>query len=96
MTSTGMECETLSRLWTKNSPSGSGRLKKWKPVIVGHGKIGQVFRISNPERYEARFNYFNQMYKEFYRDVRLDYPVDPERPWNLFNLDHGKYCSSSL
>ena len=70
----------------------SNRLRSIEEMEPGYRwswKDRQVFRIADPERYEARFNYFNQMYREFYREVRLDYPVDPERPWNLFNLDGG-------
>ena len=29
------------------------------------------------------------MYRSFYEDTHLGHPVDPERPWNLFNLDNG-------
>ena len=49
----------------------------------------QVFRISAPECYERRFEYFNEMYDRFYQDVQLAHPVDPSRPWNLFSLDGG-------
>ena len=48
-----------------------------------------VFRISAPEGYESRFEYFNEMYERFYREVPLAHPVDPNRPWNLFSLDGG-------
>jgi hypothetical protein len=48
-----------------------------------------VFRISAPECYERRFEYFNEMYKRFYQGVPLAHPVDPSRPWNLFSLDGG-------
>ena len=49
----------------------------------------KIFRITDGERYERRFEYFNEMYRDFYKDTHLGYPVDPERPWNLFNLDGG-------
>ena len=49
----------------------------------------QVFRITHPESYQRRFEHFNNMYNTFYSDVRLAYPVDPARPWNLFELDRG-------
>ena len=70
----------------------SNRLRSIEEMETGYRwswKDRQVFRIANQKRYEARFDYFNQMYREFYRDARLDHPVDPERPWNLFNLDGG-------
>ena len=49
----------------------------------------QVLRISNPARYEGRFEYFNEMYNRFYQDVRLAHPIDPGNSWNLFSLDSG-------
>ena len=49
----------------------------------------KIFRLTDVERYERRFEYFNEMYRDFYQDTHLGYPVDPERPWNLFNLDGG-------
>ena len=49
----------------------------------------KIFRITDAERYERRFEYFNEMYRSFYEDTHLGHPVDPERPWNLFNLDNG-------
>ena len=73
-------------------PEPSVWLRSIEEVEAGYRwswKDRQAFRISNVDRYEDRFDHFNQMYKEFYRDVHLDYPVDPGRPWNLFNLDHG-------
>ena len=49
----------------------------------------KIFRITDVKRYERRFEYFNEMYRDFYQDTHFGYPVDPERPWNLFNLDNG-------
>ena len=56
----------------------------------------KIFRITDMERYERRFEYFNEMYREFYRDAPLGYPVDPARPWNLFNLDDGNILVSAF
>ena len=49
----------------------------------------QLLRITNMERYEQRFQYFNQMYNAFYAGSALSHPIDPQRPWNLFSLDDG-------
>ena len=49
----------------------------------------QVFRISDPECYGRRFEFFDDMYQRFYRDAPLTHAVDPSRPWNLFSLDGG-------
>ena len=49
----------------------------------------QVFRISDLECYQRRFQYFEDMYKHFYQNVSLTHSVDPSRPWNLFCLDDG-------
>lgn len=49
----------------------------------------QVFRISDADGYERRFNFFSEMYNRFYKDVPLTHPVDPSSPWNLFSLDGG-------
>ena len=49
----------------------------------------QILRISDPEQYEGRFEYFNEMYNRFYQDVRLAHSIDPGRPWNLFSLESG-------
>ena len=73
-------------------PESSNRLRSIEDIEAGYRwswKDRQVFRISQSDRYEARFDHFNEMYREFYSGVHLDYDVDPERPWNLFNLDHG-------
>ena len=39
-----------------------------------------MFRIANIDRYQQRFEYFNDMYSAFYNGVGLAYPVDPEQP----------------
>ena len=73
-------------------PEPSGQFRSIEDMETGYRwswKDRQVFRISDSDRYEARFNHFNQMYREFYRDAHLDYLVDPGRPWNLFSLDDG-------
>ena len=56
----------------------------------------QMFRIANIDRYQQRFEYFNDMYSAFYNGVSLAYPVDPEQPWNLFNLDGGNIRVSAF
>ena len=56
----------------------------------------QMFRIANIDRYKQRFEYFNDMYSAFYNGVSLAYPVDPEQPWNLFNLDGGNILVSAF
>ena len=56
----------------------------------------QVFRIVDIERYRQRFEYFNDMYKEFYRNANLANPVDPEQPWNIFTLDDGNIVVSAF
>ena len=56
----------------------------------------QMFRIANIDRYQQRFEYFNDMYSAFYNGVDLAYPVDPEQPWNLFNLDGGNILVSAF
>ena len=56
----------------------------------------QMFRIAKMERYQQRFEYFNDMYSAFYNGVCLAYPVDPERPWNLFDLDGGNILVSAF
>ena len=66
--------------WFVNDPESSYRWS-WADQ--------QVFRISAPEVYERRFEYFNEMYNHFYKDVQLAHTVDPSRPWNLFSLDGG-------
>ena len=49
----------------------------------------QIFRLANMQLYQQRFQYFTKMYREFYREALFSHPVDPEQPWNLFNLDDG-------
>ncbi len=56
----------------------------------------QIFRLVNSQLYQQRFKYFNDMYKTFYKHAPLAYPVDPERPWNLFNLDNGNILVSAF
>ena len=56
----------------------------------------QMFRIANMEHYQQRFKYFNEVYSAFYNGVCLAYPVDPERPWNLFDLDGGNILVSTF
>ena len=52
-------------------------------------KDSSSFRIVDRNLYEQRFDYFHEMCREFYEGYRLDHPIDPRRPWNLFNLDEG-------
>ena len=56
----------------------------------------QLFRIADIELYERRFEYFNRMYSEFYESVSLALPVDPKRPWNLFELGDGRILVSAF
>ena len=49
----------------------------------------KIFRIVDMEGYLRRFEYFSDMYRAFYQDAGLAHPVDPEKPWNLFELDDG-------
>ena len=45
--------------------------------------------ISQPD-YDARFDQFRQMYRQFYEKADLLFPVDPARAWNLFVFDQGR------
>ena len=49
----------------------------------------QIYRIGDLEAYQRRFDYYNQMYIQLYKDAPLPHSVHPERPWNLFSLDGG-------
>ena len=49
----------------------------------------QIYRMSSPQVYERRFDFFSTMYEHFYQDVPLAHPVNAKNPWNLFSLDAG-------
>lgn len=59
-------------------------------------KDRRMYKIVDSTRYEKRFAYFIEMYDEFYRDVQLDFPIDPGKPWNLFSLDNGNIIISAF
>ncbi len=50
----------------------------------------ELLQITNQAMYKERFKYFCEFYKQFYNGVSLAFPVDPTRPWNLFELDDGR------
>ena len=50
----------------------------------------QMFRIVDMDRYRNRFQFFSEMHREFYKDsTLLAHPLNPGKPWNLFELDGG-------
>ena len=55
-----------------------------------------TYRIADVELYERRFNFFNEMYTEFYQNAQLSFPVVPDKDWNLFNLDDGNILVSAF
>ena len=59
-------------------------------------KDREMYKIVGVQRYKERFEYFNEMYNEFYRDVQLEFQTDPREPWNLFNLDDGNILVSAF
>lgn len=62
-------------------PSGPYRWS-WDPL--------DLLQITNQSKYEERFKYFCEFYHQFYDGASLAFPVDPNRPWNLFELDDGR------
>jgi hypothetical protein len=49
----------------------------------------QLYRVSKAATYEKRFDYFCETYQTFYSPASMAFPLDPHRPWNLFQLDNG-------
>lgn len=52
-------------------------------------KDQQLFRIVDQVVYDNRFKSFCEMYKRFYKNARLRFPLVPNRYWNLFELADG-------
>lgn len=52
-------------------------------------KNRQLFEVTDDAAYRRRFDYFVNLYRQFYSTAPLAFPLEPTRDWNLFSLDGG-------
>jgi len=78
------------------SPAQTTGQKVQKLLSIPHGPYRwawsslELYQVTNQEAYAARFDFFCEMYSRFYEKAKLSFPLDPYRPWNLFELDGRK------
>jgi Calcineurin-like phosphoesterase len=50
----------------------------------------QLYRVAIPDLYEKRLEFFCLLYEAFYYPAKISFPLEPTRPWNLYQLDQGR------